>query len=291
MNDFKLYYPTIIPDHHVHTLYSRCCHDFYDLRGITEQSISQQLPYVCVSDHIHYNEDDKYFHQHLEMRTKLYEEQCKLPIFIGAELTILDRHGTLPQQTLSANKLDYTLVGEHFVPSTPITMDNLLQSKNVLIQWTHSRPEKLTEMFKIYREMYRNTLQKYHPTALVHPYSTLSRCDFIHPQLLEDFEEICATCQETRTALELNNEQILSFFNNPKPVIDLGPETIPRTKFYRSLIRISLKYDLMYSTGSDAHIWENIGRMEAIYKIIKEFQIPDRKILLLINLSKNEHFI
>jgi histidinol phosphatase-like PHP family hydrolase len=166
--------------------------------------VKLKLPYICVSDHIHYDADDGYFTNHLKMKRQLQQEKCSLPIFLGAELTILNAQGDLPKQTASANNLDFTLVGEHFIPGTSITMDHIPESKVFLIQFIQNQPDKLNEIFRIYREMYQNCLRRFHPTVLVHPYSTLIRCDFTHQQLLEDFEAVCAVCQETRTAIELN---------------------------------------------------------------------------------------
>ncbi len=268
-----------LPDHHIHSSYSRCNHETYDLLDIVRQLRTKEVPYYCVSDHIHWDDDDQYFPHHLEAAQKLMKTGLERPLFLGAEITIIDRNGNLPRQEQSAGKLSYFMAGDHYIPGTSITMDDLLGSKRILLELVQHQPNELREILGAVKQMYIGCVRNHKPRVLVHPYSTFLRCKFTHATLIEDWDAVCQACQETQTAIELNLSQIEMCLLHPAPPLCDHPDVPPLPEFYRALLRTVAKYDLLYSLGSDAHTLLDVGNVTQPWAIAQEFHLSPKKIL------------
>jgi histidinol phosphatase-like PHP family hydrolase len=269
----------MFPDHHLHSRYSRCSPGTHTLFEIYEKCVSQKKSYACISDHIHYDNDDQYFVHHLQARAELQKRNFSIPLYLGAEITILDTTGHIAKQEKSLGYLDYFMVGDHYIPETPITMEQLSQSRNILREWMEINSENLTKMFKIIKDMYCGAIEKYKPMCLVHPFSTLLRCDFAHIELYDVFEKVCETCQKCGVAIELNESQIQSCYEAPTPQCLEHPDIPSKADFYSYLIKISKKYDLKYSTGSDGHLLKDIGIIPGIERFVEQNHIETYKIV------------
>ncbi len=268
-----------LPDHHIHSKYSRCNHETYDLFDIVTQLRNRDAPYYCVSDHIHWDEDDAYFPQHLKVAQTLLQNGLDRPLFLGAEMTIIDTEGHLPLHTQSAGKLSYFMAGDHYIPGTNITMDDLLGSKRHLLGYMNNQPDKIQEIIATVKQMYLGCVRNYKPHVLVHPYSTFVRCDFTHTALLEDWDAVCQVCQETQTAVELNLPEIEMCLIHQSPPLCDHPDVPPLSEFYETLLRTISKYDVPYSLGSDAHTMANIGNVNRPWEIAQKYHLSPAKLL------------
>ncbi len=240
-------------------------------------------PYYCISDHIHYNEDDEYFPETLNLAKGLIAKSIDKPLFLASEITFADSEGNLPLHPRSKKYLSYTLIGAHYIPGTSINMEDTHQGKSTLYQWLEEDYEKLSQLFEIVESMYTKGIAKNSPDILVHPFSTILRCDFAHVELLSVFEKICEICQETRTAIEINRSEIRRFIEFPNPVSIEHPDVPPLRDFYHKLISIMAKYDILISLGSDAHNLNDVGDIGPCVDMINTYHIsPDR----ILNLKK-----
>ena len=113
----------------------------------------------------------------------------------------------------------------------------------------------------------------------MHPYSTFLRCDFTHTTLLEDWDVVCQSCQETGTAIELNLAQIETCITHPAPPLCEHPDMPPLPEFYRALVCTVAKYDLRYSLGSDAHTLVDVGNVTQPWAIAQDFHLSQKKLL------------
>jgi histidinol phosphatase-like PHP family hydrolase len=273
--------PLILPDHHIHTKASRCCHELYSLLDVAKRLQDLNYSYICVSDHIHYDEDDRYFEMHIANATRLIKDGLSVPIFIGGECTIVDLKGRIPNLRNSKGKLGYILLGDHYIPETRINMDDLNLAKDILKCLFQKDKHKLKEIINNNISIYIRGIERYKPQILVHPFSTLLRADFTHIDLIEGFEKVCEMCQNSGTAIELNNVQILDCLENPKPNIIESPDIPQKPEFYRALMKVALSYDIKFSVGSDAHLLKNVGEISAVRKLIEKLDINKEKILYL----------
>lgn len=272
------------PDHHIHTQYSRCCHEKYDLGTIVDKLFSMNFPYFCVSDHIHWKEeDDWYFPEHVKKATKLIQAGLEYPIFLGSEITILDLKGTLPNQNNSKDHVNYIIMGDHFIPTTNITMDDISGSKKILKKMIEKDEFEVNDLIIKIRDMYINAIKLNKPNVLVHPFSTLIRCGFTHHKLLDIFDSICETCQDCQTALELNRAELnRAYLENQKPVSN-NDNLINLNEFYDLLIATMKKYDVKISFGSDAHQVVDIGDLSLAIQTFERFNFPKNRVLNFLN--------
>jgi histidinol phosphatase-like PHP family hydrolase len=235
------------------------------------------VPYYCVSDHVHWDGDDGYFTHHLDVAHELAAEGLDRPLYLGAELTMLDAHGRLPQLAAAAGHLNYFLVGDHYIPGTHISMDDIKSSQGILLK--KLQQDKLGDLFTTVKNMYVECVQTYHPQILDHPFSTFLRCQFPHVALLEDFEAVCEACQDAGTAIEINNSEVFRNILEAKPPLCEHPDLLTTPEFYRSFIRILKNYDVAYSFGSDAHRFKDIGRIGEAWAEAQQAGLPEKRVL------------
>ena len=166
-------------------------------------------------------------------------------------------------------------------------MEDTDKGKEILYGCIQEESEMLDHIVDIVKSMYINVLEKHKPEILVHPFSTLMRCDFTHKSLLDIFDSVCEVCQETGTSIEINKSQIDDSVINPAPVLIDHPDVPPKDVFYDQMIKISQKYDITYSLGSDAHRLRDVGDIKPCVEIIRDYQINPKKVLNLVEEGKN----
>lgn len=268
------------PDHHIHTRYSRCCHENYDLGNVVHRLSSLNFPYYCVSDHIHWKDDDDwYFPEHVKKAIEIIHSGLQNPIFLGSEITILDLKGTLPNQNKSKDQVNYILIGDHFIPTTKITMDDISGSKKALKNMIENHEFAIKDLLKKVLDMYINAVRLNKPNVLVHPFSTLLRCGFTHIKLLDIFETVCEVCQECQTALEFNRAELnRAYIEKQKPLVET--ETfLEVSQFYDLIINIIKKFDIKISFGSDAHQLVDIGNLSIAIQTFNRFNFSRDRVL------------
>lgn len=271
-------------DNHVHTRYSSCCHEQYDLRDIARIHEDKGFSYTCVSDHIHLATDGAFLTEHARIRDELVAGGFTLPIFLGIEASIVDFEGHLPLDGLVETP-DYVLCSDHWIGSTGITMDDLPGSARIVKELHDRDPGKLRSLYKNVASMYINAISSNNVDILAHPFDTFMRIENFDKQLLDFFGMVCEICQERGVAIEINNKTIerqLDLFKNAKP---LHEDCLPSEDFYTRLMKIPLKYDILFSTGSDAHVVQDIGMLDNAAKFIERLKIPQRKIYSLASRS------
>jgi histidinol phosphatase-like PHP family hydrolase len=232
-----------------------------------------------VSDHIHFDYDDQYFPFHLEKLKQFKNQDPLINCYLGAEITIVDLEGHLAKLDKAKEQLDYFLVGDHYIPESHITMDDLVSSEKILKGMMESDPDSLIMLLKKTSDMYINCIHRNHPTILAHPFSTFIRCNFAHIQLIEDFENVCESLQSTQTALELNNAEIQSCFIPDSSDELVSNDILTKRDFIQQLYKVAQKYDLTYSIGSDAHLLNDVGVINYSLQLLEHFLIQKSNIL------------
>lgn len=267
----------ILPDHHIHSKASRCCPEQYTLKEIVFKLRELNAPYACITDHIHYAKDDQYYFQHMQLAKQLRLSDPQFPIFLGAEMTIQDSSGHLPELDQAKGNVQFTIVGEHFIPNFKITMDDLEGGRTLLKEWIIHDSTKLSKAIRIVKEMYLNCIKLNHPTVLVHPYSTYLRCDYAHSQFLSDFEEVCELSQNMGTAIELNESQRIQCLVQNSPQIVESPDVISKKDFFIGMIRIMKHTGVKYSLGSDSHVLKSVGHIEEVWALAQNYGLSEKK--------------
>lgn len=82
-----------------------------------------------------------------------------------------------------------------------------------------------------------------------------------------DYEVIVKTAKETRTLLELNNSSL-----RPESFREGGWENL------KQMLDLCKKYEVMVTTGSDAHIDEQVGKFPYVQEVLRECDFPEELI-------------
>jgi histidinol phosphatase-like PHP family hydrolase len=264
-------------DTHVHTRYSACCHENYDLRKIARIHEVKGFSYACVSDHVHDDNDGAFMTEHARVRNDLLAGGFPLPIFIGIEASIVDIEGHLPLSSV-ARTPDYIMCSYHWIPATKITMDDLPSSARIVKAMHDHDPSGLRALYVDVASMYVNAMACNKIDILAHPFDTFMRIENFDQQLLDVFGTVCEACQAHGVAIEINNKAVerqLELFTHNEPLHD---DCLPAAEFYTRLMKIPLDYDVQFSTGSDAHVVHDIGVLDHAASFMESLNIPERKL-------------
>ncbi|HME51176.1 MAG TPA: hypothetical protein VKM55_03080 [Candidatus Lokiarchaeia archaeon] len=270
----------LLHDNHVHTKYSACCHEHYDLREIARIHESKGFSYTCVSDHVHSDTDGAFLTEHARARQDLTADGFALPIFLGIEASIVNFDGHLPLDSVAGTP-DYIMCSDHWIPSTRITMDDLPGSARIVKEMHDNDPGQLRILYENVASMYVNAMSSNKIDILAHPFDTFMRIGNFDGQLLDYFGVVCEICQEKGVAVEINNKTVerqFDLFTNNEPLHD---DCLPPAEFYMRLMKIPLDYDVAFSTGSDAHVVRDIGVLDHAANFIEQLKIPEQKIFSL----------
>ncbi len=281
-----LYHPAGRPpatqlfDHHVHTRYSACCHERYDLREIARAHDRLGFPYSCVSDHVHSGADGAFVAEHQRVRNDLAAGGFGKPIFIGIEASIMDFGGHLELDSVNGEP-DYLLCSDHWIGDTGITMDDLPGSAKLVRTMHEDDYGALKAMYNNVATMYVNAITRNKVDILAHPFDTFMRIANFDQYLLDVFGRVCEACQDNRVAIEINNQSVkrqLDLFSRVEP---LHADCLPAPEFYTQLFEIAVGYDVRFSTGSDAHVAKEIGDLNRSRQFIEQLGIPQGRIFSL----------
>jgi len=267
-------------DHHVHTRFSACCHERYDLHQIAKILDAKGFPYACVLDHVHQGTDGDFLAEHARVRNDLLAGGYPKPIFIGIEASIVDNGGHLVLNSVNAAP-DYIVCSDHWIPGTLITMDNLQGSAFRVKEMHAKEPQKLQALYKDVASMYVNAIGINKIEILAHPFDTFMRIGNHDKHLLDVFGPVCEACQVRGVAIEINDKSVQRQLFPAKQRKPLHDDCMQPAAFYTALVKIAMNYDLLFSTGSDAHVVNDIGDLAHSRAFIEQLGIPDRKIFTL----------
>ncbi len=260
----------IFNDHHLHTKHSRCCHEDYDLEAVARLLESKGFDYACVTDHVHFQADGRFVHEHVAMRDQLVKHGFPLWIYIGIEASIIDMDGHLPLDTVGTvgtPLLDFLVAGDHWIPGTSITMDDLPAGRQQLARMHESDSSKLAALYKDIATMYARAVSRNDISVLVHPFDTLLRMTDFDVAILEAFEPVCEACQDRGVAIELNSAAARRYFKVYDKIEPLHQDCIPPGEFYVALLKVAARYDVTFSACSDAHATRDVGELEDAIKL------------------------
>ncbi len=269
-------------DHHVHTRYSACCHERYDLREIARAHDRLGFPYSCVSDHVHSDADGAFVAEHQRVRNDLAAGGFGKPIFIGIEASIMDVGGHLALDSVNGEP-DYVLCSDHWIGDMGISMDDLQGSARVVKAMHEKDPQALKSLYGDVASMYANAVTRNKVDILAHPFDTFMRIGNFDQHLLDVFGRVCEACQDRRMAIEINNQSVkrqLDLFSRVEP---LHADCLPAPDFYTRLFKVAVGYDLQFSTGSDAHVAKEIGDLNRSRQFIEQLGIPQGRIFSLLD--------
>ncbi|MEX2682790.1 MAG: hypothetical protein Q6373_014465 [Candidatus Sigynarchaeota archaeon] len=269
-------------DHHVHTRYSVCCHERYDLRTIAKAHDRLGFPYSCVSDHVHGSADGAFVAEHQRVRAELAAGGFSKPVYIGIEASIVDIDGHLALGGVNG-KPDYVLCSDHWIGDTGITMDDLQGSARLVKKLHDVDPRALKSLYNDVARMYVNAITRNKVDILAHPFDTFMRVSNFDPGLIDVFGRVCEACQAKQVAIEINNQSVkrqVDVFSRVQP---LHVDCLPAMEFYARLFKVALGHDVLFSTGSDAHVASDIGDLDRSRKFIEQLGIPQGRIFSLDN--------
>lgn len=266
-------------DHHIHTKYSACCRQEYDLADIISIQSKKGMKYMCVSDHIHEDKDDGGIPEHYKVLRNNPELVQNKKIFIGAELTIRTLEGDVPLLCKERKeKPQFLLGGCHTIPQFNLHMWAINDSINIMREYSENQ---LLKLFNSYQKMIIGACRKRNFDVLIHPLEFFIRCDLFDSRILDLFIDIAGTCRKNNIAIELNNASINRCLFPSSKYAPFNRHCIQPANFFREMIAIACNENVLFSPGSDAHHLENIGNLNAVNSILSEFGIKEDQIFFL----------
>ena len=266
-------------DNHVHSVYSECCNENYNLETIINKQAANGMKYACVTDHIHSIDDTGGLAGHFSFIRTNPEALKKIDVFIGAELTFIDDEGNVPLPFLSgAERPDFLIGGCHSVGSCGVSMSDINTAHSRLAAMTDNEFTAFTDE---HLHMLKGAVQKGIINILAHPLDIFFRCRIYDSRLLESFQEIARICRKKDIAVEINNasaERCLSSGGNGD---DFNKYSIRPEVFYMKMINIARDEGVIFSTGSDAHTELSIGDMKYAEIAVKKAGIDHSRLLSL----------
>ncbi|MBN2151555.1 MAG: hypothetical protein JW839_08920 [Candidatus Lokiarchaeota archaeon] len=265
-------------DHHVHTRYSACCHERYDLREIAMAHDRLGFPYSCVSDHVHSGRDGGFVAEHQRVRAGLAAGGFEKPVLVGVEASIVDFEGHLPLGGVEGQP-DFVLCSDHWIGDTGITMSDLQGSARRVRAMHDADPHALKALYADVARMYVKAITRHDVDVLAHPFDTFMRASNFDKALLDAFGPVCEACQAAGVAVEVNNQSVkrqMELFSRTRP---LHADCLPAPEFYTRLFKVAAGYDVLFSTGSDAHVARDIGDLRRSRQFIEALGIPERRFL------------
>lgn len=272
-------------DHHVHSRYSDCCHENYDLETIINRQTENGMRYVCVSDHIHRIEDTGGLSEHLRFLRENPEIAAKNRVFVGAELTFIDYDGNIPLPFIdSKDQPDFLIAGCHSIPEYGINMGDIISAGTML---GSMNSDEFSVFTAGHHRMLKGAVLKGIINILAHPYDFFFRCEIFDSRLLENFIEIARICRKNDIAVEINNASARRCLSSAGNYKNFNKYCIQPAVFYMEMINIARNEGALFSTGSDAHDADSIGNMDYAEKVVTKINI-DRTQLL--NLDNGDDF-
>ena len=276
-------------DNHVHSKYSECCHENYDLETIIRIQSENGMKYACVTDHIHTDADTGGLSEHFRYLKANPVTVEKIKVYIGAELTFTDHEGNVPLPFLeSGEQPDFLTGGCHSIPGYDVSMGDIEKARLKLKCMTD---KEFIDFTDVHRRMVKGAVEKGLINILAHPFDLFFRCGIYDSRLLDNFQSIARICRKNDIAVEINNASAGRCISTPENHTEYNKYCIRPADFYLKMINIAVEENVIFSTGSDAHVEISIGRMEYCEEIIKKTGIDHSKLFYLDNGVDNKRYL
>ncbi len=276
-------------DHHVHSRYSECCHEDYNLENIIKKQTENGLRYICVTDHIHCMEETGGLAEHfgyLQDNPGIAERNT---VFIGAELTIAGNKGNFPLSFLkSGEQPDFLIGGCHSIREYRIGMGDINSARLLLVSMNDNDFLNFTD---VHYQMLKGAVQKGIINILAHPYDLFFRCGIFDSRLLGKFQKIARICRKNDIAVEINNASARRCLSPEGKQKRYNKYSIESADFYMKMIKIAADEGVFFSTGSDAHDEMSIGNMEYAAKVIEKAETDRSQLFYLDNGEDNKRYL
>jgi histidinol phosphatase-like PHP family hydrolase len=233
-----------------------------------------------VTDHVHANGDDEFLSLHVAEREALRDEGCEIPVFIGIEASIVDIDGHFPEM-VSGVQPELVLAGEHWIPGTRITMDDMAGSAAIIAEMNRDNRAGLESIYAAVAGMYGHAMARNHIDVLVHPFDTVVRIGDFDLAIIDLFSEVCDACVAHGVAVEINNKAVQRYIDRSPAVMPVHDDCIDSAAFYRELYSIALDRGVQFSFASDAHVVQDIGDITSAERFARSLGISTSRILRL----------
>jgi len=168
---------------------------------------------------------------------------------------------------------------------------------NWILNYGISRINKIHNFIDYMSELMINAIRKNPKTILAHIWRFSNNRYFLSPYILDKTEKIIEQLQDSQVALEiyssmenwfnLTNEENETIYQKILNKIhpSLKCEIIRPKEFITEIFKISKKYDICYSFGSDGHSLSNVGKIGKIknanelLSLINKIGINENKIV------------
>ncbi|MBD3188423.1 hypothetical protein GF325_16445 [Candidatus Bathyarchaeota archaeon] len=265
-------------DNHLHTRVSHCCHQNYGLQEVVDKLSLEGLPYACTTDHVHNPGDGTFLPDQLSEREMLMGRGSSIPVFIGIEASIISRDGRMPLDGLPTMP-DFVIAGDHWIPGSGISMADLPGGFKLVGTMHDREPQQLDSIYDTVVCMYCQAIRNEHVVVLVHPFDTFQRIGNSDKRLLDKLETVCDACQDTGTALEINNASARRCVELHHGLPLAHEDCMAPTTFFEEMYRIAARYDITFSTCSDAHEVHLAGNTSLALNVARKSGINESRFL------------
>ncbi|MHA1822096.1 MAG: PHP domain-containing protein [Promethearchaeota archaeon] len=256
----------------MHTKYSSCSrkHGEYTLLDAYKTAKSRGYDGIGITDHCNYKGYKAPYYFLREQRKMIEDNNLSDNIKLGLEITIINKKGGLGVNPKYLKLLDFYIISEHCHLSK--LFSDFYRLKDKFVKWLREgNKRKVDETIVFLKDLMINGIKKNPNTILAHIWRFSRNRGYHSIKTLEATEEIMDALQHNHVALELHsgllNSLLLNDIENQNLhesyLKKLSPvfheEIITPKEYVKKIIKISKKYDVYYSFGSDAHQLKDIG--------------------------------
>ncbi|MHA1341262.1 MAG: PHP domain-containing protein [Promethearchaeota archaeon] len=293
MNEMRFF------DLHVHTKYSSCCKQDYNLIDAYYKARDRGYAGIGISDHCNYKSYRKPAFFLREQKDLINKNKLNDKILLGLEISIINHKGDLGVNLEYLKMLDFYIISEHCHLSKPFS--EFFRIKNKFKNWIQNygskKIEKIHGFIDYMGELMINAIKRNPKTILAHIWRFIRNRGFYTSYTYSLTEKIMESLQENEVALEIHSsmahllmlskqesEEIYEKITN-NVHFSLKEDIIPPKEYIEEIFKISKKYDIFYSFGSDAHRIEDIGKIgkikdaKSLPNLLKIIGISERKII------------
>lgn len=260
-------------DFHIHTKYSSCSvkHGPYDLIQAYHAVREHGFDGMGVSDHCNYRGYSAPAKFLKEQRELIKSNKLSDSLLLGLEISIINKKGDLGVNPAYLKMLDYYIISEHCHLNRMFSDFYHLNSK--FIKWvSEGNNPKIQKTIDFLTELMTNSINKNPYTIFAHIWRFTRHRAFYSTTTLDKTDLILDALQSKNVALELHASMIGALtmskkedeevFERIKSKVSskLHDNLISPKLYVEEIIKRSLKYNLFYAIGSDAHQIKNIGQ-------------------------------
>jgi histidinol phosphatase-like PHP family hydrolase len=249
-------------DNHIHSRFSGCCRENYGLEQIYMVQKENNMRYACVTDHIHETGETAGLKEHFSwLRKTAAGQKMDIPVFVAAEMTIINSDGDIPEIVSSADcQPDYLIGGCHYIPGkSGLNMGSIREAVRQLRKFSES---DLQNLYNFHRNMIAGAVRRKKFDIFAHPFDFFYRCGIFDQRLLDGFREFCCLCRENNIAVELNNASAERCLVDFADSAVFNSNCVRSVDFFMRMLEIVKSENVKLSPASDAHSLARIGYLE-----------------------------